>query len=170
MKRTDLSAHRILILGAKTHSMLLLRSILGNAGITQIVHVGAANHAIEMLGRENFTAVFYDPTLEDADARFAAQARRADCVLNPMIPIFALKERARRRDVETARDIGVTDVLTMPVSPNTVLAKLRAAPRPFILAQQFVGPDRRSKSRAPWHGADRRTHKARKAKVDFHTI
>ncbi|MEY4708414.1 MAG: hypothetical protein RJB58_2137 [Pseudomonadota bacterium] len=90
-----------------------------------------------------------------------------------MIPIFAVQERARRRDVEKARDIGVTDVLTTPISPKTVMTKLQAAltaPRPFIVANEFFGPDRRAKARTPYYGLDRRTRVAKKAKLDFTLI
>jgi DNA-binding response OmpR family regulator len=104
---------------------------------------------------------------------FPVAARRSNGMLNPMIPIFALREGARRRDVEQARDVGVTDILTTPISPKTIMSKLQAAltaPRPFIVATEFFGPDRRAKARAPYYGADRRTRVAKKAKVDFTAI
>ncbi len=61
-------------------------------------------------------------------------------LVNPLVPIFALQDRARRRDVEQARDAGVTDVITTPISPRTIVTKLKAAPRPFIVAPDFFGP------------------------------
>ena len=94
-------------------------------------------------------------------------------MLNPMIPIFVLQERARRRDVEKARDTGVTDVLTIPISPKTLVTKLQVAtqsPRPFIVATEFFGPDRRAKSRPAFHGSERRKRVAKKTKVDFTAI
>jgi DNA-binding response OmpR family regulator len=97
-------------------------------------------------------------------------ARRDKRVRNPMIPIFLFKERASRRDVEIARDIGVTDVLTMPINPKSLLDKLEAAassPRPFIVAGEFFGPDRRARLRPAYRGADRRKLAPRKTKVDF---
>jgi DNA-binding response OmpR family regulator len=87
-----------------------------------------------------------------------------------MIPIFALQERARRRDVIDARDEGVTDVITVPVSPRTLMRKLTAAtlaPRPFIVAPDFFGPDRRARAGQVFAGKERRVRAARKAKVDF---
>jgi hypothetical protein len=84
-----------------------------------------------------------------------------------MIPIFVVYGGARRRDVERSRDDGVTDVISRPMSPKTVAGKLRAAlaaPRPFIAAPEFFGPDRRAKER-PWRGQDRRKLTPRKAKV-----
>jgi hypothetical protein len=35
------------------------------------------------------------------------------------------------------------------------------------VSSQFFGPDRRSRARPPYYGADRRIRVARKAKMDF---
>ena len=174
MDRSDFSSHRVLILGGKTHTIGILRSILGIAGVTQIIHVEETLRALELLSMEHFTAVFCDQLADGVDGMsFPTAARRREGMLNPMIPIFALREAARRKDVEQARDTGVTDVLTTPISPKTIMSKLQAAltaPRPFIVANEFFGPDRRARARAPYYGADRRTRVAKKAKIDFTLI
>ncbi|WP_296446233.1 hypothetical protein [Rhodoferax sp. UBA5149] len=168
MDRADISKHRILLLGSKTHALLLLRSILSVMGVTSIVQVEDTRRAIELLSMEMFHAVFYDPKSEGYDGMsFPVAARRKESMLNPLVPIFALQPRARRHDVEQARDAGVTDIITVPISPRTLMTKMTAAPRPFIVAQEFFGPDRRSRARAPWWGSDRRIRAARKQKVDF---
>ena len=127
--------------------------------------------ALELLGTENFTAVFASPDVEEFDGQnFVIAARRRHGMLNPMIPLYLLQDRAHRRDVEAARDYGVTDILTVPLSPKTVMSKLRTAetaPRLFIVSNEFFGPDRRSRSRAAWDGRDRRKRAAKKTKVDF---
>ena len=100
----------------------------------------------------------------------ALAVRRAPAVLEPLIPIFVLHDRARRRDVETARDLGATDVLTVPISPRTISTKLRAAlksPRPFVLAAGFFGPDRRARGRTVFAGKERRTRVPRRARVNL---
>lgn len=168
MERSEFASHRILLLGGKTHALVLLRSILSQAGVNTILHVEDTGCAMELLCTEPFHAVFFDTGCADFHGMpFAQAARRMEAMLNPMIPIYAMQEHARRRDVEKARDNGVTDVLTTPVSPRTILSKLKAAPRPFIVSKVFVGPDRRSKARGPYFWSDRRKHKARKAKVDM---
>ena len=75
--------------------------------------------------------------------------------------------------MEVARDSGVTDVLTIPISPKTLVTKLQVAthsPRPFIVATEFFGPDRRGKARPAYNGSDRRKRIAKKAKMDFTAI
>lgn len=174
MERTDFSAHRVLLLGAKTHALQLLRSLLSNLGIGKIVQVEDPRRALELLSVERFSAVFCDPKVDKTGERpFIVAARRSGAMLDPMIPIFALQERARRRDVEKARDTGVTDVLTIPISPKTLTAKLRAAtqtPRPFIVTAEFFGPDRRGKARSTYFGSDRRKRAPKKTKVDLTLI
>jgi len=85
-----------------------------------------------------------------------------------MSPLFIIYTNARQRQVEQARDIGVTDVLTHPVSASTIARKLQAAlvaPRPFIAAPSFFGPDRRARRGAAWSGDERRTRTAKKTRV-----
>ena len=171
MERADFSSHRVLILSGKTHAAALLRSIMNIIGLTRITVVEDSRRALELLAMEHFTSVFFDPRSEDVDGMsFPIAARKKGGMRNPMIPIFALQDRARRRDVEKARDIGVTDVITAPISPRTLMTKLQAAvsaPRPFIVSNQFFGPDRRSWARPPYYGSDRRIRVAKKAKMDF---
>jgi DNA-binding response OmpR family regulator len=171
MDHADFSAHRILIVGVKTPTTALLRSILGIVGVTRLLQIQDTARALELLAMEGFTAVFCSHDVAPfGDMTFPVAARRRHGMLNPTIPIFMIKDRARRRDVETARDAGVTDVLTIPISPRTIMTKLKAAmvsPRPFIVAPEFFGPDRRARNRAPWSGADRRKRLAKKTRIDF---
>ncbi|HEX4026937.1 MAG TPA: hypothetical protein VHX18_04900 [Rhizomicrobium sp.] len=168
MEPSDFSAYRVLVLGAKTHGILLLRSVLNIIGVVKVVHVEHPRRALELLRIEHFNAVFCDLAVDGAgEPPFVVSARRDQSMLNPMIPIFLLQENPCRRDVEKARDVGATDVLTTPISPKTVITKLRKSPRPFIAGNEFFGPDRRAGYRPAYHGSDRRTRAPRKAKVDF---
>jgi PleD family two-component response regulator len=170
MAQLDLAKTRILVVGAKGHAGPMLRTVLTAAGITRIVLIDDPRRALDVLCAEHFEAVFVEGPTKLDDVPFALAARRNALLLNPMIPIFAVYGGARRRDVEKARDDGITDVISRPVSPKTVIEKLRAAlivPRSFIAASDFFGPDRRAKER-PWRGEDRRaiTPKKIKVKVD----
>lgn len=169
MAKLDLATARVLIVGAKGHAGPMLRTVLAAAGITRIELIDEPRRALDLLCIERFAAVFVESGAQLDDVPFALVARRTEALLNPMIPIFAVYGGARRRDVEKARDLGVTDVICRPMSPKTVADKLRAAlaaPRPFIAAPEFFGPDRRAKER-PWRGDDRRTLTPRKTKVVF---
>lgn len=169
MAQLDLAAARILVVGAKGPAGSMLRTVLTAAGVTRTVLVDEPRRALDMLCTEAFEAVFVEGGIQLDDISFALAARRNAMLLNPMIPIFAVFGGPRRRDVEMARDQGITDVICRPMSPKTVMDKLRAAlraPRPFIAAPEFFGPDRRAKAR-PWRGQDRRVLTPKKTKVNF---
>ncbi|HEY2836841.1 MAG TPA: hypothetical protein VGI89_09745 [Rhizomicrobium sp.] len=167
MTKLDLAAARVLIVGAKGHAGPTLRTVLTAAGIARIVMVDDPRRALDTLCSERFAAVFVEGDTELDGMPFAQAARRSPSLLNPMIPIFVVYGGPKRRDVERSRDDGVTDVISRPMSPKTVGDKLRAAlsaPRPFIAAPEFFGPDRRAKER-PWRGENRRTLTPKKTRI-----
>ena len=169
MEQTEFSGHRILVLGAKTHNIQILRSVLTIVGVGKIVQVEDGATAAHLLCIENFNAVFCELGPE-AQLSFVRMARRREGVLNPMIPIFLLQSQIRHRHLEKARDCGATDLLTVPISPRTVAGKLGAAtkaPRAFIVGQDFFGPDRRARIRPGYIGPDRRKKSPKKTRVDI---
>ena len=169
MDRADLKHLHILIVGGKPHAVTTLRTVFGLIGINQVSAVAESARAIELLCGEPIDAVFCDEAASPVGrVAFPLAARRAPGVFNAMLPIFLVCASPLRRQVEGARDDGVTDVLVRPISAATVIRKLRVAvirPRPFIVAGAFFGPDRRGAARAPFFGDDRRSKLPRKVKV-----
>lgn len=165
-EQADFGALPVLIVGGRAHGVQVLRQALHMAGVktTRVVPLPAP--AVQLLRSNSFQAVFCDPVEFEAGA-FIGAARRTAGVLNPMIPIFLLCLRPRRRDIEAVRDLGFTDVIARPLSAATIKRKLRSAlahPRAFIATPDFFGPDRRTHDRT-WKGADRRKRQPRKIKV-----
>src|SRR5262249_28343924 len=150
----DLKNLQVLLVGGRPASVQVLRTAFGLLGINQI-HVAAESaRAIETLRTQTFDAVFCDAAAEPhRHMSFSVAARRPHGILDPLVPLCVIYPGARQRQVEQARDTGVTDVLTHPVSAATIARKLEAAiarPRAFIAAPSFVGPDRRAKRTATW--------------------
>jgi len=171
MGREDLGELQVLIVGGKPHAVMTLRTVFGIIGINKVSAVADSMRAIAALREQAVDAVFCDEHTEAIDdVPFPLAARRAKGVLNPMLPIFLVCSAPMRRQVEGARDDGITDVLVRPISAATVIRKLRGAtlaPRPFILASGFFGPDRRGGGRAPYGGQDRRRRAPKKLKVSL---
>lgn len=166
MRKPDLTTLRVQIVGAKGHAGAMLRIVLTAAGVGHVVQIEDSRRALSLLASEHFDAVFVEETHLDG-LNFARSARKRAALRNPLIPIFAVYSGPRRRDVERARDLGVTAVICRPISPKTVSDKLISAllkPRPFISSPNFFGPDRRAKSRT-WRGSDRRKSTPRKSKI-----
>ncbi|MEJ1967167.1 MAG: hypothetical protein WDN03_00810 [Rhizomicrobium sp.] len=168
-EQTDLKGLRVLLVGGRPASIAVLRTAFGLLGLRQITVTPESARAVEALRAQHFAAVFCDAAAEPFDDMpFPLAARRAPGVLNPMTPLFLIHSHARRRHIEIARDSGVTDVLTHPVSAATIARKLRIAiaePRPFIAAPTFFGPDRRAGRPETYKGPDRRTRIAKKTKI-----
>jgi PleD family two-component response regulator len=172
MGLSNFSGLRVLVVGSRGFAASSLRTVLNAAGVTKVTIIEDTRRAQELLCTENFESVFVEDNALLDGVPFALSARRSTALLNPMIPVFAVYSRARKRDVETARDLGVHDVIARPISPKTIQEKLTAAilaPRPFIAAPEFFGPDRRAKPRV-YRGADRRSRTPKKAKIQFHEI
>ena len=171
MRRDDLGDLQVLIVGGKPHAVMTLRTVLGIVGLNKVCVEADSVRAIEALRDQTLDAVFCDERTDAVDnVPFPLAARRAQGVLNPMLPIFLICSSPMRRQVEGARNDGITDVLVRPISAATVMRKLRGAmfaPRPFILASGFFGPDRRGGGRAPYRGQDRRQRSPKKLKVSL---
>jgi two-component system, chemotaxis family, chemotaxis protein CheY len=165
-ERADLRNLRVLVVSAKPHVVQLLRQVLGIAGVTDIEVAEDGPAAIALLRQQMFDAALCDEAAAQGD--FGHDARRAPGLLDPMMPIFLVCAGPRRRDVERARDKGYTNVLTRPVSAATIARKLHLAvtrPRPFIVAPEFFGPDRRVEARSQARRNDRRKRQPKKIKV-----
>ncbi|MEI9995750.1 MAG: hypothetical protein WDM91_14235 [Rhizomicrobium sp.] len=160
---------RVLLVGGRPASIAVLRTAFGLLGVRQVGVVAESARAIEILRAQSFAAIFCDAAAEPyRGMSFPVAARRAEGILDPMAPLFMIYSHARQRQVEQARDVGVTDVLTHPVSAATIARKLASAitaPRPFIVAPGFFGPDRRAHRHTLWSGDERRVRAARKAKL-----
>ena len=172
MDRADLKSLQVLIVGGKPHAVTTLRTVFGIIGLTKVLAVAESARAIECLREEPVDAVFCDEGADHIDyLPFPMAARRAAGVLNPMLPIFLVCASPIRRQVERARDDGITDVLVRQISAATIIRKLNVAtirPRPFIVAGEFFGPDRRSLGRSSFRGSDRRKRTPKKLKVAPH--
>ncbi|HEY2069777.1 MAG TPA: response regulator [Rhizomicrobium sp.] len=169
MNDIEFKTLRILLVTAKPHVAEILRQVLGIVGVTNTVLASGGHAAIDRLTTEIFDAVFCDEAVSrETGQDFGHAARRTKGLLDPMVPVFLVSGGPRRKDVEAARDQGYTDIVARPVSAATVLRKLSVAlkrPRPFIVAPEFFGPDRRSQARGAFHGSDRRTRTPKKIRI-----
>lgn len=165
----DLRNLHVLLVGGRAASIQILRTAFGLLGMKRVTAIAESARAIDTLRDQSFDAIFCDASAEPyKNMSFPAAARRSHGILNPMTPLFIIYTNARQRQVEQARDVGVTDVLTHPVSASTIARKLEAAivaPRAFIAAPSFFGPDRRARRAATWSGDERRTRAAKKKTV-----
>jgi DNA-binding NtrC family response regulator len=87
---------------------------------------------------------------------------------NPMVPVIMITGHSTTRRVAEARDVGVTEFLSKPVTARGVIERINRVvenPRPFVRTGDYFGPDRRRRQAPDYTGPFRRERD--KSKRDF---
>lgn len=138
---------RTLIIDPSGHSKALLKSLLTTLEVARVVTVANTDEALLTLRREAFSIVFCDEMAGPLDPFVFLKTLRRDLATRDVtVPVVLVSAGADYSKIIAARDAGMNDVMAKPVSAETVERKLRSlllAPRSFITAKAFVGPDRR---------------------------
>ena len=155
----DFQSLRVLVVDDSRSMRHIIRSILSALGCREVRESGDAPAAFKEM--QNFAAdiIVVDWYMEPLDGlEFVLLVRTAKDSRNPFVPIIMLSGFTEYRRVAEARDAGVSEVLTKPVSPRSLMHKLRLAiyrPRPFIISPAYTGPDRRRRKNIKYAGIER---------------
>ena len=147
LKALDLKNKRALVIDENVHTRKLLIDLLRSFDFAEVSTLPSTAEALALLPAAKVDFVFCNWTQPPLDS--AAFALRVRALEEPGLretPIFVMKAAAKMSDVVTARDAGVTEFLTVPVSTNALLLVLESAvvrKRKFVEAEHFRGPDRR---------------------------
>lgn len=161
-----LAGMRILVADDHPFTSRLVKDMLfaGGAGAVQTARDGG--EAMAMLRACQPHLVVTDwrmPGLDGLD--FTRLVRQAAVVPDPRIPdpqvpIVLLSAHASAQAVETARRAGVNEVVVKPFTIAALMQRIHVAvtaPRPFVVSQAYVGPDRRRRRPQPASPARRIT-------------
>lgn len=135
-----------LIIDPDTQSKALLRKLLTAFGVTRIMSAQATDDGLMMLRREKFDVVFLDEMAGPLKPMHFLKMLRRDLHSEDVaVPVVLVTAKIDAAKVTAARDAGMNDVISKPVNLPAIERQLRAAlsPRPFVVAKNFVGPDRR---------------------------
>lgn len=142
-----LSDLTVLVVDDKEPIRELICGILENFGVQSVRQAADGNSAFQDMRSQVPDAVITDLKMEPVDGLTFTRAVRTDPASpSPDVPILMITGHSKKRQVEEARDAGVTEFLAMPVTANSVAERLLSAiqrPRDFVRARAFVGPDRR---------------------------
>jgi len=140
----------------------LYRQLLEAIGF-RAEHVTEASDGGEALGyldHHDVDVVICDLNMKPMNGKqFTHHVRNSPKSPDPYLPIIVCTGHAELIHIADARDAGANEILRKPVSAGSLYARIQAvieAPRPFILSQNFVGPDRRRRN-IPFRGPDRRS-------------
>ncbi len=130
----------------------MIDQILRSGGVGRVETARGAVEALKRLKTVRPNVIFVDWQMPVMDGLAMTRAIRAAAlqpdpmIPDPKVPIVMLTGRSRGVDVENARLAGVTEFLVKPFKPAVLLSRLSAVTawsRDFVVANDFVGPDRR---------------------------
>ena len=138
---------KILIIEDDAIMTRLLRDILEVMGFGEITTVKDGNKALQEVIAKNFDLIFCDWKMLGMDGiEFTKLLRMIPYPEKCFTPVVMITGKARKEDVEVARDAGVTEYVIKPFTVKSLCEKIKAIverPREFVLADSYKGPDRR---------------------------
>lgn len=165
MQKPSFSKLDVLVVDPSPHMGALIGQMLRHLKVRRIDEVQSSDGAAMLLQTHRFGAIVMNDTLTPMNGVAVVKALRAASEgLNRDTPVIMMSASPDAADIAAARDAGVTEFLRKPFATQHIesrLVAILAAPRPFIEAKAFVGPDRRRK-RTGYKGGERRTGATRR--------
>jgi len=147
LKKPDLSKAHILIADGDKNMGDVLWHTLQHMGLVNLTRAKNGRDALDILKDKSVDLLITEWEMEHVDGLSLLQSlRRSEDPFFTMLPVLVLTGRAEKHDVELARDAGVTEFLVKPYSARTLFNRLEHIidhPRDFIMAPNYIGPDRR---------------------------
>ncbi|MFQ5346486.1 MAG: response regulator [Rhodothalassiaceae bacterium] len=151
---------RALVVDDSDFSAQLIKSLLGAIGVEAVITCRSVDDGLTVFrSRPDRTDVaIIDWVMPDKGGIEMLRTIRAADSPNRKLPVIMISGEPLKERVEEARRAGAHDFLVKPLSARRLENAIRHAvsdPRPFIISESYVGPDRR------WHtddppGGDRR--------------
>ncbi|HUZ14019.1 MAG TPA: response regulator [Caulobacteraceae bacterium] len=146
---------RILLVDDNHHMRVLLSEILRAIGVRQVFEAASGAEALQVMRNEPIDIVMTDLAMQPLDGiEFVRLLRNSPDSPSPMAPVVMITGHSTIRRVAEARDVGVTEFLSKPVTARGVIERITRViehPRPFVRTADYFGPDRRRRS-DPAHG------------------
>jgi CheY-like chemotaxis protein len=151
---------KILIVDDNHHMRVLLTEILRAIGVREVFEAADGAEALEMLRTHPIDIVMTDLSMQPLDGiDFVRLLRNSRDSGNPMIPVIMVTGHSTMKRVAEARDVGVNEFLSKPVTARGVIERLSRVvdhPRPFVRTDGYFGPDRRRQRDDPSNPGPRR--------------
>lgn len=149
----------VLIADDSAYMRQVLTSLLNALGVGTIHIATDGDEALRAFEVHQPELVITDAAMKPVDGfTLAEKLRLSDKGALSTVPIIMISGHTDIASIERARDIGISEFLSKPVSPQSLYQRLIAAidrPRQFIDTPTFRGPDRRRSAR-PYSGPERR--------------
>lgn len=141
----------------------LISTILSSLGVKYTATANSVNKGFGQLYKFEADIIICDLRMEPLDGiEFTKMIRNDDTSPNRYVPIIMLTGHSELSAVEKARDAGVNEFMTKPVSATKLYAKIKRIidhPRAFVRTEDYLGPDRRRRQDPDYKGPERRQAK-----------
>ena len=149
----------VLVVDDSAYMRHLLMTLLQALGVPRVFLAVDGEEAWELLNTCRPDIVLTDAAMVPGDGfMFAKRLRSLRGHALGLVPIIMVSGHTDLASVERARDIGVTEFLSKPISARSLYERLIQVldrPRQFVETPTYRGPDRRRRN-APFAGEDRR--------------
>jgi CheY-like chemotaxis protein len=151
----------VLVVDANNFSRNLISEILRSLNVTNVTVARSEEIARDHLFDRAIDVVLV--SWEEGDAidglKFIRSIRMLDEERLRRLPVLLVTSGLTRQLVINGRDAGVDEFCTKPIAPVALRQRLEMVvetPRPFVDCNVYLGPCRRRKNPADYHGAKRR--------------
>jgi len=148
----DFAPLRVLIVDDHNFTRLLIREVLQNLGCSKsnIFEAEDGSTALQVLKEQRVHLIICDWQMEPMNGlTFIRTIRDQKKSTDPFVPVILCSAYTQRDLIERARDLGVTEIMTKPITVKAIEEKVRTvieSPRPFVDSSQYFGPDRRRRA------------------------
>lgn len=145
----DYSRLRVLIVDDHAFTRLLIKDVLQSLGCRpgSVWEAEDGRTGLRILNEREVDLIFCDWQMQPMDGlTFVRTLRDPEKSKNSYVPIIFCSAFTERELIERARDTGVTEIMTKPITVKAIEAKVIAVlekPRQFVEVKQYFGPDRR---------------------------
>jgi two-component system chemotaxis response regulator CheY len=161
---------KILLVDDNHHMRVLLTEILRAIGVREVFEAADGAEALQVMRAQPIDIVMTDLAMQPLDGiDFVRLVRNSKDSPNPMVPVIMITGHSTMRRVAEARDVGVTEFLSKPVTARGVIERINRVvehPRSFVRTGDYFGPDRRRRDDPEYPGPRRRSADKPETEID----
>jgi len=155
---------KILLVDDNHYMRVLLAEILRAIGVVRIYEASDGAEGLQMMRDQPIDLVMTDLSMQPLDGiDFVRLLRNSPDSPNKLAPVIMITGHSTFARVNEARDAGVSEFLTKPLTARGVIERLHQAiehPRTFVQTGDYFGPDRRRRTDPTYRGPRRRASDA----------
>lgn len=157
----SLNRVKFLIVDDNAHAINLVKAMLRGFGSDRLDDAQTIDAAKMRMRANPADIVILDYMMgAEEGVTFARWLRNDSDSPNQLVPIILLTGHADMTRIKAARDAGVNEFCTKPVTPADLMKRIVLVinqPRSFVRSSTYFGPDRRRRDDPKYKGPERRS-------------